>query len=115
MLSPKVMSYEFKSRNEVAKATRFQCILVSQDPKQFMIGSVPFSFAAKDAASNAKDKIQDGLTLEIKSPQFDTKMKADFVRCPLKRVANLSPPTVEKNTSRPRTRLATGIRRSTLK
>ena len=79
VLSPKVNSYEFKSRNEVAKATQFRCILVSQYPKQLMIGSVPFSFAAKDAASKAKDIFQDGLTFEIKNPQLDTKMKADFV------------------------------------
>ena len=62
--------FEFKSRNEVVKATQLQCILVSQDPKQFMIGSVPFSFAARDAASKAKANIQDGPVLVITKLQF---------------------------------------------
>ena len=56
VLAPKLIPYEFTSRGEVVKATKFQCILVSKDPTQFMIGNVPFSFATRDAPSEAREK-----------------------------------------------------------
>ena len=49
------------------KATKFQCILVSQDPTQFMLGTVPFSFADRAAPSKAMQKFKEGLTFELKN------------------------------------------------
>ena len=74
-------------------ATKFQCLLVSKDSAQYMLGSVPFSFADRAAASTALRRFKDGLTFEITNPHFDGKMKADFVSCPLKRVVMLIAPT----------------------
>ena len=36
VLDPKIKSYEFVARGETVKATKFQCILASQDEKQYM-------------------------------------------------------------------------------
>ena len=53
VLAPKIKSYEFVARNESVKATKFQCILVSLDEKQYMQGLVPFSFQDRKAAEKA--------------------------------------------------------------
>jgi hypothetical protein len=47
VLSPKPVNYTFMARQELVRATKFQRILVSKDPKQFMLGSVAFNFADK--------------------------------------------------------------------
>ena len=96
VISPKVVQYQFTSRNEIVNASKFECLLVSKDPKQFIIGSVPFSFGAKDAALKAQATYLEGLVFEIRNPQFDTKMKPDFIACPLKRVVSLAKPTAVK-------------------
>ena len=94
--SPKVVQYQFTARNETVHASRFECLLVSNDPKQFIIGSVSFSFGAKDAALKAQATYLEDLVFEIRNPQFDTKMKPDFISCPIKRVVSLAKPTAVK-------------------
>ena len=68
VLSPKLVQYQFKAKSEVVNATKLQCILVSKDPKHFLIGTVPFSFAARDAPRQAFDKFEEGLTFQIRTP-----------------------------------------------
>ena len=93
VLSPKLILYQFTARGKQVHASKFQCLLVSKDPRQFMLGSVPFSFASPDAASKAFDRFKDGLTFIINTPEFDNKMKSEYMSTPLKRAVLLTAPT----------------------
>ena len=69
---PKVIEYTFISRSETITATRFQCVIGSNDPKQYMLGSVPFSFGDRDAAKKAAEKFKDKTVWVLRPPAFDT-------------------------------------------
>ena len=90
---PKVIEYTFISRSETITATRFQCVIGSNDPKQYMLGSVPFSFGDRDAAKRAADKFKDKTVWVLRAPAFDTKTKSDYNSCPLKAVVLLQLPS----------------------
>ena len=42
IIDPKIIQYEFKLRGETVSAERFECVLVSKDPSQYMLATVPF-------------------------------------------------------------------------
>jgi hypothetical protein len=44
VIQPRVTNYTFPARGEQIAASKFECWLVSEDPQQYMVGSVPFSF-----------------------------------------------------------------------
>ena len=44
IIDPKIIPFEFKSKGEDVYAQRFECVLVSKDPAQYMLATVPFSF-----------------------------------------------------------------------
>ena len=75
ILSPKLIRYTFSSKGKQIEAEKFQCLLVSTDPKQFMIGSLPFSFSTPKAAKMASDKFLHGTCFSIRVPEFDNKVK----------------------------------------
>ncbi len=52
---PKIIDYEFKARGETVRAQKFQCVLVSRNPKEYMMGTVPFSFQSRLAAQHASE------------------------------------------------------------
>ena len=115
ILSPKVIPYTFKTqRGEVVNAKRFNCILVSKDPSQYMLGVVNFSFQQRDAAEKACERFKEGRVFEIIQPSFDAKAKTDFNGCPVKLQVLLCKPTVIKEVPEARTDLwsypARGIR-----
>ena len=72
---PKVIEYTFIARSETITATRFQCVIGSNDPKQYMLGSVPFSFGDREAAKKAVEKFKDKTMWVLRTPAFDTKTK----------------------------------------
>ena len=43
VLDGKKIQYEFQSRGETVAAEKFECVLVSKDPAQYMFATVPFS------------------------------------------------------------------------
>ena len=53
IIGPKKILYEFKSRGETVHAERFECVLVSKDPAQYMLATVPFSFTDRLSATKA--------------------------------------------------------------
>ena len=53
VLDNKITTYTFTARSETVKATRFQCVLVTKDPKQYTLAKVPFDFKDRDAATKA--------------------------------------------------------------
>ena len=83
---PKVIAYTFKARGESVNAERFQCVIGSSDPKQYMMGSVPFSFTDRAAAKKALEKFRDKSVWILRTPAFDTKSKTEYISCPQKSV-----------------------------
>ena len=93
VLDPKIKSYEFVARGETVKATKFQCILVSQDEKQYMQGLVPFDFKDKKAAEKAFKRFEANSVWELSKPTFDPKSKDDYKSCPIKGTLLMMHPT----------------------
>ena len=93
ILSPKLIRYSFMSKGRQIDAEKFQCLLVSSDAKQFMIGSVPFNFSTPKAATTAAEKFQSGTCFSIRVPEFDNKVKIDYMSTPIKRALLLTKPT----------------------
>ena len=73
VLDPKVVEYSFQSKGERVAAEKFQCVLVSSDPKQYMMGLVPFDFKDRLAAANAAQKSTADSVWELVNPTFDAK------------------------------------------
>ena len=92
VLSPKLVRYSFQAKGKLVQAEKFQCLLVSGIPTQFMIGTVPFNFAAPDGARKAFEKFKVGLCFQIQAPEFDSKMKAEYMSTPIKRAVLLAKP-----------------------
>lgn len=65
ILDPKIISYTFIAKGETVHAERFVCLLVSEDPKEYMFASVLFSFQQRDAAQKATNKFK-GVSLDLK-------------------------------------------------
>ena len=92
VLAPKLIRYSFQSKQKTVEAEKFQCLLVSTIPTQFMIGSVPFNFAAPKAASQAFQKFKAGLCFRVQQPEFDGRMKAEYISTPIKKALLLTNP-----------------------
>ena len=92
VLAPKLIRYSFQSKHKTVQAEKFQCLLVSTIPTQFMIGSVPFNFAAPQAGRQAFQKFRAGLCFRVQQPEFDGRMKAEYISTPIKRTLLLTNP-----------------------
>ena len=97
IIDPKIIQYEFKAKGETVSAQKFQCVLVSKDPAQYMLATVPFSFTDRLAATKALNTFKDDDVLEITTPAFDAKARAEFNGCPVKSVLLLTKPTTIKH------------------
>ena len=91
---PKVVDYTFKARGETVDAQKFQRVLVSNAPEQYMLGLVPFDFKDRRAAANALRKFEPDSVWELTTPVFDNKVKPVFIGCPVKHAVMLTRPTV---------------------
>ena len=96
VVDPKIKEYSFKSRGETVAAQKFECVLVSKDPAQYMLGLVPFSFSDRQAAAKALTKFRENQVLEITTPAFDPRARPEFNGCPVKPVLVLAKPTTIK-------------------
>ena len=63
ILDPKVVNYTFFAKGESIQAQKFQCVLVSHVPEQYMLGLVNFDFKDRNAATKAAEKVQGRLCL----------------------------------------------------
>ncbi len=98
ILDPKVTEYKFTARGQEVAASKFSCILVSKNPAQYMLATVPFSFQDRTAAAQAKLSFLANTSWELKAPNFDTKQKQEYNSCPVK-VCQLESPN--KNQGNP--------------
>ena len=92
VLAPKLIRYSFQAKQKTVQAEKFQCLLVSTIPTQFMTGSVPFNFAAPQAARQAFQKFRAGLCFRVQQPEFDSRMKAEYISTPIKKTLLLTNP-----------------------
>ena len=92
VLAPKLIRYSFQSKQKTVQAEKFQCLLVSTIPTQFMIGSVPFNFAAPQAGRQAFQKFRAGLCFRVQQPEFDGRMKAEYISTSIKKALLLTNP-----------------------
>ena len=93
IIDPKVKDYTFQARGEKVNAKKFECVVVSRDPAQYMMGIVPFEFRNRQAADQAGAMFRPSSVWEVTAPAFDSKAKPDFIGCPLKCVLLLKAPT----------------------
>jgi len=93
VLQGRVVKYTFWSRGEKVEATKFQCILVSANSSEYMLGLVPFSFHDKTAPEKAARKFQDNTCWEVTTPVFETSQKVEFNSCPIKTCLKLAQPS----------------------
>ena len=91
--SPKIRVIKFKSKGEPVEGFQFQCLLVSNDAKQYMYGRVPFDFKNRGAAEQAMQKFIENSVWKITNPTFDDKAKVQYISCPIKTVLLLKEPT----------------------
>ena len=94
ILSPKLVRYGFASKGKQVEAEKFLCVLVSANPTQFMTGSVPFSFVTPDAAKKAFEKFKSGTCFRVQQPEFDGKLKPEYMSTSIKRALLLTMPTM---------------------
>ena len=94
VIAPKIIDNPIKARGETIAAQKFECVLVSKDSSQYMLGLVPFAFSDRGAAQKAMDKFTENHVFEITQPAFDTKAKSEFNGCPVKIVLLLSRPNM---------------------
>ena len=93
ILAPKVISYTFSARGETVDAKKFQCVIVSRDASQYMLGTVGFNFADRGAADKALAKYTHESVWIVRNPCFDTNIKVDFIGAPIKQVLLLNNPS----------------------
>ena len=93
VVDPNVIDCSFKARDETIAAQIFQCVLVSKDPAQYMLGLVPFVFSDRQAAARALTRFTENQVFEVTTPAFDAKARAEFNGCPVKPVLLLARPT----------------------
>ena len=91
--SPQIAPIKFKAAHQDVEGFVFQCVLTSNDPKQYMFGKVPFDFKNRNAAQDAKKKFVEDSVWKVTNPSFDGRSPAQYVSCPIKVVLLLKEPT----------------------
>ena len=96
IIDPKVIEYSFPAKGQQVQAKKFECILVSKDPSQYMLAVVPFDFKNPKAAEQAYEKFKKTTVWEITTPAFDANAKPEYNGCPVKSVVLLIKPSTLK-------------------
>ena len=93
--NPKILTIRFwsKHQHKFVDVKRFQCVLASADPKQYMYGCVLQDYRSENAIDEALAKFEEGSVWKISRPVFDTKSKREYVSCPIKMVVVMKSPT----------------------
>ena len=68
VIDPKVIDYTFSAKGEQIQAQKFQCVLVSKEPGQYMLGLVPFDFKNRGAAVAAQQQFKPDSVWELTTP-----------------------------------------------
>ena len=79
VIDPKVIHYNFKARGELVPASKFCCLLVTDDPDFYVPATVLFNFNDKEAAAKAEKKFRLDSVWKMKKPQFDPKADRRYI------------------------------------
>ena len=82
VIAPKIIDYTFQARGETIAAQKFECVLVSKDSTQYMLGLVPFAFSDRGAAQKAMDKSQRTMFLKSRSRRLTPKLSQSSTVAP---------------------------------
>ena len=75
VLKPQLQSYTFQARGQTIEAKTFTCILVSDNPSEYLIGSVPFEFRSPDGPQQAMTRFVENTVWVVSKPGFDLRAK----------------------------------------
>ena len=53
IIDAKVIKFQFTASGETVTAERYECLLVSKDPTQYMLATIPFSFGGRQLATKS--------------------------------------------------------------
>ena len=90
---PQLQSYTFQARGQTIEAKTFTCILVSDNPSEYLIGSVPFEFRSPDGPQQAMTRFVENTVWVVSKPGFDLRAKTEFNGSPMKLTLLLRDPT----------------------
>ena len=90
---PQIQTYTFPSRGQQIEANTFSCILVGDNPSEYMIGCVPFEFRNSGAAKQALARFVEDTVGVVSKPVFDSRAKVEFNGSPMKLTLLLRDPT----------------------
>ena len=68
VIDPKVVQYSFTARSEKVGAEKFQCVLVSNAPEQYMLGVVPLHLQRQKRREERHGAVHGGLRLAAHGP-----------------------------------------------
>ena len=91
--SPQITPIKFKANQKDVEGFIFQCVLTSNDPKQYMFGRVPFEFKNRNAALDAQKKFVENSVWKVTNPSFDGRAQAQYISSPIKVVLLLKEPS----------------------
>ena len=94
VLNPQLQPYTFQARGQTANAKQFTCVLVGDEPSEYMIGCVPFEFKVQDGPDNAFRRFVENTAWKVSTPAFDVRSKVEFNGSPMKLTLLLRPPTL---------------------
>ena len=95
ILQPRCIDYTFTDSGEVVKATKFGCLLVSEDPHKYVPATVAWSFTDKGAPKKALKRFTAGSIWIMKKPTFDPKADPRFYSSSVPGVLLLSTSVLE--------------------
>ena len=94
VLHGRIVHYEFKDRRQsLVKATKFECVLVSSKPEEYIMATVRHNYRDAKLVEAAKDRYRDGTVWRMSQVAFAPGAQSIYNGAPNKYVALLEPPT----------------------
>ncbi len=94
VLNPLLQKYTFMARGQTVEAKSFTCVLVGDNPSEYLIGSVPFEFRSPDGPQQAMTRFVENTVWVVSKPSFDMRAKTEFNGSPMKLTLLLREPTI---------------------
>ena len=94
VLNPQLQSYTFQARGQSVDAKSFTCILVGDNPSEYLLGCVPFEFRSPQGPEQAMTRFVENTVWVVSKPGFDMRAKTEFNGSPMKLTLLLRDPTM---------------------
>ena len=94
VLDPHVVAYNFKTRKgDSVSASRFKCILVGTDPKQYCVGGVQFNFKSPHLAQQSALRFLHNTAWKISMVSLVSGNECNYQSCKVKVIVDLATTT----------------------